>query len=193
MTAGCTLLILAGGHSRRMGKDKASLAAGEISLVEHLTRRLSPVVDEILVAGGPQRLLADIRRVPDRFAGMGPLAGMHAGFLEATHPFVWVVACDLPDVEPGLGPLLLSMAGEVDAVVPRPEREPEGVCAVYRRELAARIEALLLAGERSVKRLLATSRVRYVPATELKVVDPELGSFRNLNTPADYKAWIKTR
>ena len=194
MTAGCSLLILAGGSSRRMGRDKAALPVGEIPLVEHLARRLSPVVDEVIVAGGGHALRGpEVRFVADRFAGMGPLAGMHAGFREARHPLIWVVACDLPDVEPQLGPLMVGMADDFEAVVPRPDSEPEGVCAVYRRALASRIEAMLLACDLSVKQLLATSNVRYLGASELQAVDPELRSFRNLNTPADYEAWIRTR
>jgi molybdopterin-guanine dinucleotide biosynthesis protein A len=194
MTAGCSLLILAGGSSRRMGRDKAALPVGDVPLVEHLARRLSPVVDEIILAGGADPPhLANVRRVSDRFTAMGPLAGMHAGFLEARHHLVWVVGCDLPDVEPALGPLMTGLADDFEAVVPRPDAEPEGVCAVYRRELAPRIEAMLLARERSVKQLLTSSNVRYVLRSELQAVDPELHSFRNLNTPADYEAWIRTR
>ena len=176
-----------------MGRDKATLPVGDVPLIEHLARRLSPVVDEIIVAGGGDPLLPDVRLVPDRFPGMGPLAGMHAGFLQARHDLVWVVACDLPDVAPALGPFMLDLAQDFDAVVPRPDSEPQGVCAFYRRELAARIEALLMASKPSVKQLLAISNVRYVGYAELKAVDPQLRSFRNLNTPADYEAWLRTR
>lgn len=177
-----------------MGRDKATLPAGEVTLVEHLVGRLGPVVDEVIVAAGGEREWPPaIRSVADRFAAMGPLAGMHAGLLEAGHPLVWVVACDLPDVEPELGPFMAGLAGGVEAVVPCPLGEPEGVCAIYRCELAPRIEGLLKAGTRSVRELLAISSVRYLDAGELRAVDPELRSFRNLNTPADYDGWIRTR
>src|SRR5947209_8495270 len=119
MPDGCSLLILAGGNSRRMGRDKAALPAGSLSLVEHIARRLGPVVDEVLLSTA--RRNADGPALPvviDRYPGMGPLAGMHAGFLAANHPLVWVVACDLPDVEPALGPFLCGLAEAVDAVVP---------------------------------------------------------------------------
>jgi len=177
-----------------MGRDKAELPAGDGMLVEHLAHRLRPVVDETIIAGGPASLeLAGVRRIDDRYPGMGPLAGMHAGFLKARHTLVWVVACDLPDVEPALGPLMRSLANDCEAVVPLLDGEPEGVCALYRRGLAPRIEALLIAGERSVRSLLARCAVRYLTALELRVVDPGLRSFRNVNTPADYATWLKTR
>lgn len=129
----------------------------------------------------------------DRYAGLGPLAGMHAGFSAARHPLVWVVACDLPDVEPAIGALLRGLAPDYEAVVPHVDGEPQGVCALYDRALASRIETMLDAGDRSIKTLLSASKVRYVTPEELRAVDPELRSFRNINTLADYEAWLKTQ
>jgi len=194
MADGCTLLILAGGRSRRMGRDKGGLPVGDGTLIDHLLRRLAPVVDEALVAGG--RHGGDgggSRWVEDRYPGMGPLAGIHAGLVEASSLWVWAVACDLPDVEPRLGPLLCDLAKGVDAAVPRVADRPEGVCAVYHRSLAARIEAFLQSGRRRLQDFLDEVDVRYVTPAELRQVDPELRSFRNLNTPADYQAWLTRR
>ena len=181
MRSGCSLVILAGGLSRRMGRDKATLPAGDGTLIEHLARRLAPVVDEIIIAGGSDRPpFQGVRAVADHQPGLGPLAGM-------------LVGCDLPDVEPAMGGFLLALAGDYEAVVPRPEQEPEGVCALYVRELAPRIAALLEAGQRSIKNLLDRSLVRYVGSEELRAVDPELRSFRNINTAADYENWLRTQ
>ena len=194
MRGGCSLVILAGGSSRRMGRDKAALPAGDGTLIEHLARRLAPVVEETIVAGGSVGYhLPGVTVVDDRYPGWGPLAGIHAGMLAARGPWVWVVACDLPDVNPGLAALLCGLADDVDAVVPRIDGEPQGVCALYERALASRIEGLLDAGERRVSALLSASTVRYVTPEELRAVDPELRSFRNLNTPADYEAWLRSQ
>src|SRR5256885_16610877 len=95
MRSGCSLVILAGGLSRRMGRDKAALPAGDGTLVEHLARRLAPVVDEIIIAGGSAEPRLDgVRLAADRDAGLGPLAGMHAGLMAARHPYAFVVGCD---------------------------------------------------------------------------------------------------
>jgi molybdopterin-guanine dinucleotide biosynthesis protein A len=194
MRSGCSLVILAGGLSRRMGHDKATLPAGDGTLIEHLARRLAPLVDETIVAGGSvDPPFEGARVVADHQSGLGPLAGMLAGFAAANRRHVWVVACDLPDVEPALGGLLLALSGDYEVVVPRPDQEPEGVCALYVRELAPRIEALLEAGQRSIKSLLDRSTVRYVASDELRAVDPELRSFRNINTAADYENWLRTQ
>jgi molybdenum cofactor guanylyltransferase len=192
MAGGCTLVILAGGASRRMGRDKVALPVGETTLIGHLLQRVTPVVDQALVAGGSVTV-PGARLVADHYPGAGPLAGMHAGLEAARHPWVWVVACDLPDVEPALLELLTSMSDGVDAVVPIVGGDKQGLCALYRRDLAPRIEALLQTNVRSVRALLEAIGVRYVDEGELRRVDPELRSFRNLNTAADYEAWIRTR
>jgi molybdopterin-guanine dinucleotide biosynthesis protein A len=188
-------VILAGGLSRRMGHDKATLPVGDLTLIDHLVRRLAPAVDETIIAGGSvsRPPIEGARVVPDDQPGLGPLAGMLAGLREAKERHVWVVGCDLPDVEPALGGLLRALALDYDAVVPRPDEEPEGVCALYRRDLWPRIDALLQSGERSIKSLLDRSSVRYVGSDELRTADRELRSFRNINTPADYERWLRTQ
>lgn len=193
MAHGCSLVVLAGGRSRRMGQDKAGLSAGEATLLEHIVRRLAPVVDEVIIAGGAPVDRIAARVVADRYPGAGPLAGMHAGLRATTAAHAWVVACDLPDIEPALGSLLLRHAAGVDAVVPRVESKPQGLCAIYDVRLATCIERLLVLGDRRVTSLLAGASVRYLESAELGEVDPALRSFRNLNTPADYAAWLSSR
>src|SRR2546421_6001463 len=107
MRAGCSLVILAGGLSRRMGRDKAALPAGEGTLIEHLARRLAPVVDETIIAGGSAgQNLPGVTGVDDRYSRFGPLAGVHAGFLAARCPPLSGVGCDLTDVDTALAALL---------------------------------------------------------------------------------------
>jgi molybdenum cofactor guanylyltransferase len=184
------LIVLAGGQSRRMGRDKARLPAGTTTLVERIIVRLSPMVDEVIVAGGSFPDLDGVRVVADDRPGAGPLTGIAAGLRALPGEVGWVVACDLPDVDPRVGELLFGLAADVDAVVPRPKTRPEALCAVYRRRLVPRIEGLLAAGEHRVTALLGQSNVRYVEAAVLRGVDPELRSFRNLNTPPEYRAWL---
>lgn len=191
MADGCTLVILAGGASRRMGRDKALLPAGDGGMAERLLRRLGPVVDEVIIAGG-SAAPDGARHVADRHAGRGPLAGMQAAFDVAAHPCVWVVACDLPDVESAMLGLLQSHSEGVDAVVPIVAGEVQGLCALYRRDVGAQIGRLLESNESSVKALLHAITTRYLDEAALRRVDPELRSFRNINTPADYEAWLRS-
>jgi len=193
MAGGCSLVLLAGGRSRRMGRDKASLDTRSETLIQRIINRLSPVVDEIVIAGGSGALAqAGVTVVADEYPDAGPLAGMHAGLRHASCSHAWVVACDLPDIEPALGPLLLRESGGVEAVVPRPGGTVQGLCAIYAVSLLPLIERFLTSGERRVSRLIEACRVRYIEDSQLRLADPDLQSFRNLNTPADYEAWLSS-
>jgi molybdopterin-guanine dinucleotide biosynthesis protein A len=194
MVGGCSLIILAGGQSRRMGRDKAALAAGNETLLARIITRLTPVVDEVILAGGPPLSLPKgVRSVADRYPATGPLAGIHAGLLAIQGDRALVIACDYPDVDPGIVRLLQAYAAGVEAVVPRLAGQAHGLCALYRPAVASRAAGLINAGERRVSALLEACAVRYIDEAELGGVDPGLRSFRNLNTPADYAEWVRSQ
>jgi molybdopterin-guanine dinucleotide biosynthesis protein A len=193
MTGGLSLVVLAGGLSLRMGRDKATLSTGGPTITEHIIERLTPVVDEVILAAGAQELEFDgARTVHDHFPGAGPLAGIHAGLRAAAFDHAWVVACDYPDVDPAVGRCLARAITGFDATVPLIAGQAQGVCAVYSVHLTALIEQLIASGRRSVGALLESCSVRYLEEAELRQVEPELRSFRNLNTPADYDEWLRS-
>jgi len=104
-----TLLLLAGGESKRMGQPKALLPVGSTTLVEWLAARLAGSFAEVLVsANDPQLVPKGMRMVRDRRAGhLGPLAGIEAGLAAATTEAVVAVACDMPRATPELAQQLI--------------------------------------------------------------------------------------
>jgi molybdenum cofactor guanylyltransferase len=199
-----TVLILAGGQSSRMGHDKAWLDLAGVPLVEHVARRLMPLAAEIvfstnspeLFAGLIARLPAPARAVADVFEGAGPLAGLHAGLAAAGHDAVLTVATDMPFVDHRLVQVMVDACPAVDAVIPRvrgqgyAEPQPEPLHAVYRKRCLPVIEAALRAGRRRMVSFLAEVQVCYLDEDRLREVDPELWSFQNVNTPAEWDAAI---
>jgi molybdopterin-guanine dinucleotide biosynthesis protein A len=182
-----TLVVLAGGDSRRMGRSKALLPVGGTTLIEWLTARLAPGFAHLVVAAREaERLPPGLRPrlVNDLHAGAGPLAGVEAGLAASPHDVVVVVACDMPAVTAGLLRRLAEAAGEgVDAAVPRVAGRPEPTCAAYRQSAAGPIAAALAAGRLRATDALAGLRVRWLDGE-----DPAL--FANLNTPADYRTFL---
>ena len=94
-----TLLLLAGGSSRRMGRPKALLQVGDATLVEWVAARLAPAFSQLLVSARdeaqvPQRLRGHVVR--DQRPGAGPLAGIEAGLAATPHEALVAVACDMP-------------------------------------------------------------------------------------------------
>jgi molybdopterin-guanine dinucleotide biosynthesis protein A len=183
-----TLVVLAGGDSRRMGRPKALVPVGSTTLIEWLIARLAPQFAHLVIAGrGPERLPPGLRTLlaPDLHAGAGPLAGVEAGLAASPHDLVVAVACDMPAVTADLLRRLAHAAAGagVDAAVPRIAGRPEPACAAYRRSAAGPIAAALGAGRLRAADALADLRVRWLDGE-----DPAL--FANLNTPGDYQRFL---
>lgn len=114
-------VVLAGGASRRMGRDKCWLEVeGRPLLALQIERVKSAGAAEVLIAGRPE---VDYSRFPcrtlyDRWAGCGPLGGIERGLAEATTPLVLVIAVDLPKLQPRLVTGLFQACGEKTGIVP---------------------------------------------------------------------------
>jgi molybdopterin-guanine dinucleotide biosynthesis protein A len=187
-----TLVLLAGGEGRRMGRPKALLPVGETTLIEWLAARLAPAFAHLLVAArSPEQLPPALRPhlVRDLHVGAGPLAGVEAALAASPHDLVVAVACDMPAVTPDLTRRLAEAAASdpsCDAVVPRVDGRPEPACAAYRQSAAGPIAAALREGRYRAADVLADLDVNW-----LDDEDPAL--FANLNTPADYERFIASQ
>jgi molybdopterin-guanine dinucleotide biosynthesis protein A len=92
----CTALILAGGHSRRMGCDKTALRFGGQSLLQRMIGLTQTLFPAVLVSVGQFRADVDVPQVCDEIPGAGPLAGLCAGLERVETPWVFAVAADMP-------------------------------------------------------------------------------------------------
>jgi molybdopterin-guanine dinucleotide biosynthesis protein A len=189
MTSRPAGIILAGGASRRMGEDKARIVLGDRTLLAHVVRRVASVCDPVIVVARAADEYTDCgaQVVADRWPGAGPLGGLITGLETVPAPCAAAVAGDLPFVEPALLSGLAALRAGWDAVVPEIDGRPQPHCAVYARAAAGMAEAVFQAGGRSLRELLDAPglRVLYVPDEQLRVWDPTLRSFLNVNTPDD--------
>jgi molybdopterin-guanine dinucleotide biosynthesis protein A len=184
-----TGLILAGGESRRMGRDKLPLEIGNITLLDRVHGALALWCDEILIAGGKGHTTAVSRRIPDLRPGEGPLAGIEAGLLAARYRAVFVAAGDIPFLTGDLVQYLLGLLSDgVPAVVPDFGAGSHPLCAAYGREVRPAVSAALDRGVRSVRKFLrGLPDVRYVREGELQCFgDPNL-LLMNVNSPEDLR------
>jgi molybdopterin-guanine dinucleotide biosynthesis protein A len=180
-----SLLVLAGGLSRRMGRPKAWLEVGSTYLLRHVADRLAGEFAEVMVAfAEPEQLEQPVpyRVVFDRKHGAGPLAGIEAGLLAARQEVVFALACDMPHVTRELIEVAVTAARSCDAAIPRVDGRPEPVCGAYRRTALPAIAAALNEG-----RLRAAEVVETLDVTWLEGLPPQ--QFRSLNTPADLEAF----
>jgi molybdopterin-guanine dinucleotide biosynthesis protein A len=183
--------VLAGGASRRMGRDKALLPFRGEPLLQSIIRRLSIVFrDPFVVSGDPGRYpFLDCPIVPDRVAGKGPLAGIDAALRHAAAPFVFVCGCDMPFLSEALLRHLAGKAGEgFDLVLPFGPDGPQPLCAVWGKTALPEIESALAQNRLSVIEMAKNVTVLSITSEEVASVDPGFSSFRNVNTPDDARS-----
>ncbi|MEZ4659280.1 MAG: molybdenum cofactor guanylyltransferase [Caldilineaceae bacterium] len=199
---GLTLIINAGGGSRRMGRPKALLPfpPDDRPLLEHIVHRfqvLAPAQTVIIANEPTLRARTDLGDnvcwLGDTLPDMGPLGGLAAG-LAVCAGWAIFVACDMPLLNPALFAHFGALAAQTDArgaprwdaIVPLVNDYPEVLHALYHRRCLVKVQARLDAGERRAICFLPDVRVRYVQEAELRIVDPALQSFFNVNTPTEW-------
>jgi len=181
---------VAGGRSRRMGRDKALLAWGESTLLDHTIARLHQACEAVRILTGREARYAD-RGLPadaDVIPGTGPLGGLYTGLLGlASGALGLFLAVDLPWVPVSLLQALPGLAEGFDVVVPAWGRGPEPLCAVYRRSCLDPVFRRLQAREFRMTSFWSEVRVRRVGEAELLPHGDPAVFLRNLNTLEEYE------
>ena len=182
-------VVLAGGKSRRMGRDKSQLALQGETLVARAVRKLTALSDDlILVTNTPVPLTGlGARLIGDALAGGGALSGIHAGLLAARHEWALVVACDMPFFNLDLLRYMASLTPGHAVVVPRWQGELETLHTFYSRQCIPLVEPILRRGGGRIIELYAHVSVRYVEPDEIIRFDPEGLAFFNVNSPEDWE------
>ncbi len=188
--------ILAGGHSTRMGTNKAllRLSPGGTTVIERVMSRLGEagVAPDLLVTNTPHEYaFLGLPMVPDDVRGAGPLGGILTALNHSPYERVLVVACDMPTLNPALLRYMASLPGGYDALIPRRtdvsgREHLETLHAIYSRRCIGPIGERIRAGELKVAVLIEDVRVLYLDEEEMRRYDPGLQSFRNVNTPGDW-------
>ena len=183
-------VILAGGRSSRLGTDKAFLTLGGLPLIERVLAAVRQLADDIIiVTNTPDRfgaLAPDVRLVGDAVPRAGALVGLYSGLLAARHERALVVGCDMPFLNLQLLCHLVAVAPECDVVIPRHARGTEALHAVYSRSCLPPVQRLLARGNLAIVDFFPEVQVCYVDEPQLRALDPDLYSFLNINTPADW-------
>jgi molybdopterin-guanine dinucleotide biosynthesis protein A len=180
-------IVLAGGVSNRLGADKAFLNIGGRVLIEGIVEKMARIGDEVIVVtNSPQRYShLEARLVGDVYPGKGVLGGIYSG-LKAAHSYnSLVVACDMPFLDLKLLRYMILLSPGQDVVIPRVGELTEPLHAIYSKQCLQPIERVLAGSGRRIIDFFPEVRVRYVEEQEIRLFDPQLLSFFNINTSAD--------
>lgn len=175
-------ILLAGGKSSRMGRDKAALPFQGVTLLEWQAQKLRGLGIEDIMLSGSRREMAGIRIIWDEFPERGPLGGLHACMKAARNPDCLVLSADMPLVPPqALAELVrVHWASGAAVTLLRHGEKWEPLIGVYRSALSQRAESILQGENTAVRRLLDETGFQLVdwPGDE--------ALFLNCNTPEDY-------
>ena len=185
-------IVLAGGRSKRLGRNKVTETIGNLSLIETVISRLSEFHSEIIIVTAHDSTIpqlspySHIKVIEDIYPGKGTLGGIYSGLVAATTFLNIVVACDMPFLNVNLLRRMAELAADFDVVVPRTrDGVLEPLHAVYSKHCLEPIEYLIKQDRLSVLELYPMVKVKYLEASEISSLDPDNLSFFNINTEAD--------
>jgi molybdopterin-guanine dinucleotide biosynthesis protein A len=187
-----SIVIQAGGMSSRMREDKALKKFLGKPLIERVIERLNPIADELLITTNQpdNYTFLNKRLVPDLISGRGALGGLYTAISSATHPFVGVVACDMPFASSKFFETAtnLMVKEEAHVVIAKNESHYEPLHALYRKETC--LPAIADAIQKDLWKVTAwfgKVNVRDVSDAEMKTIDPSGLCFWNVNTPEEFE------
>jgi molybdopterin-guanine dinucleotide biosynthesis protein A len=210
-------IILAGGQSRRMGRDKALLAFDGAPLIARVIARVQQVCSDALIVANDVDTYArfGVPVIRDVYPGKGSLGGIYSGLQAARGESVLAVACDLPFLNDALLCHLISLAPQADVIIPRAyaptgkaksatrydqlavkESGLQATHAIYSRRCLEPMRARLLGADLRIINFFDEVRVRVVEPDEVAQFDPQMLSFLNVNTPEDWNfalSFLETR
>ena len=178
-----TGIVLCGGRSSRMGRDKPWLPWQGRPVLAHVVDRLAQAVDELVVVCAPGQSLppTPARQVEDAEEGLGPLAGICAGLAASAPGLAFVTAADAPFLTPDFVRAMLATGG---AAAPESDGRVHPLSAAYPSGAAGQARALLDAGRRRPLDLLERLDFQRLLLSDL----PDPASVNGFNTPDEYLA-----
>jgi len=179
-------VVLAGGKSTRMGRDKALVRVTENRMLEGAVKALAPEFPEIIIsANGSYHNIPGTRVIPDTMPGRGPLGGIYSCLAESGHQVNFMAACDMPFIDARLAAYLVSLIPGNDAVIPRIGEYYQPLFAVYTKKCLPAIETSLKGGRNKIISFYPNVRARFVSPDEIRQFGDPDRIFFNVNTPGD--------
>ena len=190
-----TSIVLAGGRSSRLGREKYLEVIAGKSLIERAIDNLSALSREILIVISQKQARATessfiypkAKSVVDLYPGKSSLGGIYTGLVHSSSLHNLVVACDMPFLNIDLLRYMIGLSSSFDVVIPRTGDQMEPLHAIYSKNCMVLMEKQLKQNNLKITAFFSSVKVRYVEQDELDRFDPERLSFFNINTEADLK------
>ncbi|HDS16426.1 MAG TPA: molybdenum cofactor guanylyltransferase [Proteobacteria bacterium] len=180
--------VLAGGSSRRLGgRDKTRLRFGSQSLLERTISLLDVICDEILISSNTLHDHPQGRIIPDLEKNQGPLGAINSCLREARHPYLLIVAGDMPFIELPALRKLWQERENFDVILPQTPDGLQPLTALYNKNCLPAIESNLKQNHLKIKSFFGSVRVKTIPCAFFPESFPK-NTFLNINSPEDLRA-----
>ena len=183
-----TVVVLAGGKSKRMGRDKLELTINGQTLLESVLSRFEEEFGGVYLSVADAKKYPDVtaQRIVDVLPGAGPLSGLHAALKSLPGDGVFLVAADLPYACPQTARRMIELCGHKDAcIIKLPNGMLEPLFGYYKKTLLQRCEEAIMSGDYRMSGVITDADARFVAPYELgELWDEKL--ILNINYPEDY-------
>ena len=183
-------IILAGGLSKRYGRNKAFLEINGVRLIDHITEKMKRIFKEVMLVANDKEdyEYLGLPIVEDRIKGLGPIGGIYTGLMSISNQAGFFVACDMPSLNEPLVRYMVGLMDNYAAVVPFVAHEVEPLHALYATTCIDPIQRLIKAQRYQVRLFYQYINIRYVGEDEIKEFAPPQRVFQNINTPQEFAA-----
>jgi len=190
-------IVLGGGESRRMGRDKRRLQWEGEPFLDRVSRVMDTLFEEVLVVTAQEDYDCShlpVRLVTDKIPQKGSLGGLYTGLIEAKNSLVFVVACDMPFLQRECISRFCLFSGTVDVLVVKLSSGIQPLHARYSKRCVPIIEQMIQKEDLKIQNLVTHSdlAVEIMRESLFDDIDPYRRSFMNINTPADLEFARKT-
>lgn len=194
-------MVLIGGESRRMGKDKASIKFLGTPLLEHVLKVVSPLFTKIFISARDKNYAysdddSQVKIITDNYQGRGPLIGLESALSASEDEWVFLLSCDLPFLSGQIIRYLAELRDtkqglSSDCILPITDGRPQPTMALYRKTCHKELQKILKTNETfgliSFLRSSQSLKTLEVKEEELKKIEPSLRSFTDIDTPEELK------
>lgn len=187
-----TAVLLAGGESKRMGRDKAFLKLGKERLIDIVFRKLDHLFSEVIIVADrwqdlnylpAKKFTGDLFKKSEKCA----LRGVHAGLSLATSPSCFIAGCDMPFLSLPLIRYMSRFTADFDIVAPHLEGHYQPLYAFYKKSILGFVTQRLESNKLQLQGIYPHLKVKAIGEGAVKRFDPQLLSFHNVNTKENFQ------
>ena len=186
-----TGIILSGGKSVRMGRDKAFIEIDGIPIIQRIYDIFQKIFTEIIIVTNQKEFYSGFKAkiVSDLIINNGALGGLYTGLFFSSNPYSFCVACDMPFLKESMIQYLIKQANEYDVIVPRTEDGLQPLHAVYSKNCLESIKNIIGMGKYKIIDFYPLVKTKIIEESEFISLDINLNlmreSFVNINTPGE--------